>query len=255
MSAAEIAIEARIPRPSVYEILRNFAKKGICNEIHTPSKLIYEVIESKVLEDKIREDIEVECKTKLKRLDDCFIDLKPLYKSKEPAEFKAEVELVKGFNRLRDQKFLELVKSSSKGILLMNRFRGNVSTELDKENEKFYKRGGYVKSIYENKTNFRIKINNKWQDVTKQGLIKLCEEFAKQGEQIKFLDEVPQIMGVFDEKVVFISLYDEAIPARDMSDIIIKNKRFATFMTGLFNLYWDKANSLEELKKQIYNKN
>jgi len=255
MSAAEIAKEARIPRPSVYEILRNFANKGICNEIHTPSKQIYEVIESNVLQDKIREDIEVECKTKLRRLDDCFRELKPIYKSKEPAEYRAEVELIKGYNRLRDQKFLELVKTSSKGILLMNRFRGNVSSELDEENKKFYKRGGYVKTIYENTTNFRIKINNKWQNVTKEGLIKLCEEFAKQGEQVKFLDEVPQIMGVFDEKVVFISLYDEAIPVKDMSDIIIKNKRFATFMTGLFNLYWDKANSLEELKKQIYNKN
>jgi len=255
MSAAEIAKEARIPRPSVYEILRNFANKGICNEIHTPSKQIYEVIESNVLQDKIREDIEVECKTKLRRLDDCFRELKPIYKSKEPAEYRAEVELIKGYNRLRDQKFLELVKTSSKGILLMNRFRGNVSSELDEENKKFYKRGGYVKTIYENTTNFRIKINNKWQNVTKEGLIKLCEEFAKQGEQVKFLDEVPQIMGVFDEKIVFISLYDEAIPARDMSDIIIKNKRFAAFMTGLFNLYWDKANSLEELKKQMYNKN
>ena len=36
MSAAEIAKEAKIPRPSVYNVLRNFSKKGICNELHTP---------------------------------------------------------------------------------------------------------------------------------------------------------------------------------------------------------------------------
>ncbi len=254
MSAAEIAKEARIPRPSVYEILRNFAKKGICNEIQTPSKLIYEVIDSNVIEDKIKIELESEFKTKMSGLTDCFAALRPVYKSKRPPEYNTDVELLKGFNLHREQKFMELVKSSSKGILFMNRFKGNVSTDLDEESKKFYKRGGYVKTIYENKTDFRLKINNKWQNVTKEGLIKICEEFTKYGEQIRFLDEVPQIMAVFDEKIVYINLYDESIPIRDMSDIIIKNKRFATFMTGLFNLYWDKANSLEELKKQIYNK-
>jgi sugar-specific transcriptional regulator TrmB len=255
MSASEIAKEAKIPRPSVYEILRNFAKKGICNEIETPSKQIYEVIDSIVLEDKIKDGIEYEHKTKLANLETCFRELKPLYKSKQPPEYKTDVELVRGFNRLRDLKFLELIKSSSKGILFMNRFKGNVSADLDDESKKFFKRGGYVKSIYEISTDFKIKVNNKWQNVSKADLIKLCEEFAKHGEQIRFLDEVPQIMGVFDEKIVFISLFDETIPASEMSDIIIKNKRFATFITGLFNLYWDKANALEELSKQIFNKN
>ncbi len=255
MSATEIAKEAKIPRPSVYEILRSFAKKGICNEIDTPSKQIYEIIDSQVIEDKIKIDIELEYKSKMSIAGECFRELKPIYKSKQAPEYKAHVELLKGYNRQREQKFLELVKSSSKGILIMNRFRGNISTDLDDETKKFYKRGGYFKSIYENSTDFRLKINNKWTDVTKEDLIKLCEEFAKQGEQIKFMDEVPQIMAVFDEKIVYINLYDEAIAPQDMTDIIIKNKRFATFMTGLFNLYWDKADALEELKKQFYNNN
>lgn len=253
MSAAEIAKEARIPRPSVYQVLRNFAKKGICNEIDTPSKQVYEVIDTNVIEGKLKIDAEVNFKSQMDNISECFRELKPIYKSKQEPEYKAHVELLKGYNRNREQKFLELIKSSSKGILIMNRFRGNVSTELDDITKKFYKRGGYFKSIYENTTNFRVKINNKWKNVTKEDLIKMCEEFAKQGEQIKFLDEVPQIMAVFDEKIVYINLYDEAIPAKDMTDIIIKNKRFATFMTGLFNLYWDKANALDELKKQLYN--
>ncbi len=49
------------------------------------------------------------------------------------------MELVKGYNRLRSQKFVELVKNSHKGILLMNRFKGNVSLDLDDETKKFSK--------------------------------------------------------------------------------------------------------------------
>jgi hypothetical protein len=185
----------------------------------------------------------------------CFRELKPFYKSKQAPEYKNDVELIRGYNRLRSQKFVELVQSSHKGILVMNRFKGMIDPEIDVESNKFYKRGGVVKSIYEKTTDFKVKINNKWENVTKQGLIKICEDYSKQGEQIRFLDEVPQIMAVFDEKIVYISLFDESIPAADMSDVIIKNGRFASFITGLFNLYWDKADPLEEMKKQLETKN
>jgi sugar-specific transcriptional regulator TrmB len=241
MSAAEIAKEAKIPRTSVYDILKSFTGKGICNEVQTPTKQIYEVIDAKVLEDKIKIEIEQEHKRKLIAHDDCFTSLKPVFKSKQPTELKADVELIKGYNRLRDLKFLELVKNSNKAIMIMNRFKGNISFELDDESRKFHKRGGKVKSIYEANSDFKIKVNNKWQNVTKEGLIRLCESFAAQGEDVRLLNEVPQ--------------FDENIPGKDMSDIIIYNKRFAGFIKGLFDLYWDKANTLDLLKKELNTSN
>lgn len=251
MSAAEIAKEAKIPRPSVYQILRNFAAKGFCNEITTPSKQLFEIIESKIIEEKLELQLEREYNSRLTSIKDCFNEIKPLYKSKQPAEYKNDVELIKGYNLYREVKFLELVKNSSKGIMVMNRFIGNVSSKIDNESKKLFKRGGYIKSLYENSTNFKLKINDKWQDVSKQDLITLCEEFSKHGEDIRFLNEVPQILAVFDERIVYISLFDEKIPARDSSDVIIKNKRFASFVISLFNMYWDKADTLEMLKKEL----
>lgn len=59
MSAADIAKEAKIPRPSVYQILRSFAEKGFCNEVTTPKKQLFEIIDSKVIQDKL----EIEFKT------------------------------------------------------------------------------------------------------------------------------------------------------------------------------------------------
>jgi sugar-specific transcriptional regulator TrmB len=251
MSAAEIAKDAKIPRTSVYQILRSFASKGYCNEITTPTKQLFEIIESKVIEEKLELQLEREYRSGLTSIKDCFNEIKPLYKTKQPSEYKTDVELIKGYNLYREAKFLDLVKNSSKGIMVMNRFRGDVSSKIDVESKRLFKRGGYIKSIYENSTNFKLKINDKWQNVTKQDLIHLCEEFAKHGEDIRFLNEVPQILAVFDERIVYISLFDEKIPARDSSDIIIKNKRFASFVISLFNLYWDKADTLEILKKEL----
>jgi HTH-type transcriptional regulator, sugar sensing transcriptional regulator len=251
MSAAEVAKEARIPRPSVYTILRDFAKRGICNEIDTPSKQLYEIIDSSYIQDKLELKVKSNYKKQMNGIKDCFDSIKPLYKSRKPKEYKTDVELVRGYNLYREVKFLELVKSSNKGIMVMNRFRGNVNDQLSKEAIDLHKRGGYIKTIYENSTNFRIKIDDEWKNVTKEDLIKMCEEFVKHGEQIKFLKEVPQFIAVFDERTVYISLHDENTPGPENSDVIIKNTRFAAFITSLFNMYWDKADTLEVLKQKL----
>lgn len=253
MSAAEIAKEAKIPRTSAYDILKSFSKKGLCNEIETPTKFVYEIIDSDVIKSKIQIDVDREHRQKSTLLQATFKDLKPIFKSKRPPEYSSEVELLKGYNRQREQKFLELVKKSKKAILVMNRFKGNVSSELESESTKFFKRGGVIKSIYEANSNFKIKINNRWENVTREGLIKLCETFIKQGEEIKLLNEVPQFVAIFDEEIVYFSLYDENIPKEDATDIFIHNKKFAAFITNMFNTYWDKADTLESFKKHFFN--
>lgn len=254
MSAADVAKEAKIPRPSVYEILKNFCKKGICNEIQTPSKQLYEIIDSNILENKIENEIRKETSLKLSLLKSTFKEIKPLHRSKKPAEFSTDVELIKGFNHSREMKFFALVKSSTKGILVMNRIVGNVSGKLDKESKKLLGRGGYIRSIYEKSSNFKLKIDDNWQNVSKEVLIKIYENYIKNGEDIRFLNEVPQILAVFDERIVYIRLFDEKIPAKDSSDVVIKNKRFASFITGLFNIYWDKSDTFEALKKELNQK-
>lgn len=253
MSAADIAKEAKVPRTSVYEILRNFAKEGFCSEITTPTKQLFEIIDSSVIEDKLSIQYSTEYRNKLTSLKECFNQIKPLYKTKQPDEYKSDVELIRGYNLHRELKFLELVKSSDKGVMIMNRFVGNVASGLDSESRKLFDRGGYVRSLYEKSTDFKLKINDKWQNVNKLDLIRLCEGFIKQGEDIRFVSEIPQILAVFDERVVYISLFDEKIPAKDSTDVVIKNKRFASFIISLFNIYWDKADTLEALKKELSN--
>lgn len=251
MSAAEIAKESRIPRPSVYEILRNFAIKGICNEIQTPKKQYYEIIESNVIKGKLEKDIYDNYNSKLTNLNSLFNDIKDIYKSKKPPEFQSDVELIKGYNRQREQKFLELVKNSQSAILVMNRFDGAVTDDYDDVSKKFYKRGGKIKSIYETTGNFKIKINDKFQSVSKAGLIKICESFAKYGEEVRFLEQVPQVMAIFDHKTVFISLFNESMKFSEMTDMIIHNRMYAALMTVAFEHFWNHADTLEKLKAEL----
>lgn len=254
MSATEIAKEAKIKRPSVYSILSNFAQKGYCNEIDTPSKQYYEIIDPQVIEDKLNKQYYDNYQNGIRDLKNCFTEIKPVYRTRQPKEYKTDVELIKGFNKHRHLKFLDLIKSSKKAILFMNRLEGYISPEFDKESINFHKRGGLVKTIYEDSTNFKLKIDNKWTDVTREDLIRLYETFEKQGEKIKVNEKVPQIIAVFDESTVFFSLFDETIPRHERSDVIIKNKRFAQFITELFNIYWDKSIDLKELKSLFNNK-
>jgi len=248
MTAAEIAEKANIPRTSVYDILKSFAEKGFCNEIQTSTKLRYEMIDPDVIEGKIEDDLKTDVNKKLDKLKTSFQTLKELYKANAPDENKVDVELIKGYNRFRVTKFIELLKNSEKEMLLMNKIEGHVSRELDEVVLNFFKKGGNIRSIYETSTNFKFEKFNKWVNVTKEDLIELCEGFEKQGEKIRLAKKVPQNLAIFDGEIVFISLSDSTIPKNNRTDVIIRNKNFVTYMIELFELYWSKGNTVEEFK-------
>lgn len=251
MTAAEIAEEAGIPRTSVYDILKIFSEKGYCNELETPTKLRYEAITPEVIEGKIENELLQTCEKRIKILKTVFEEVKAKYKASLPSENKVDVELIKGFNKNRTQKFLELLKASNKEIKLMNSLEGFVSTEQDNEVKKFFKRGGIFRSIYESNLNFKIKINDKWINATKDDLLKLCKEFERNGEQIKLSKKIPQNMAIFDGNIVFISLIDETMSKNNRTDMIIRNKSYADYANEIFDIYWDKSLTIEEYNKEI----
>jgi len=252
MTAAEVAKEANIPRTSVYDILKIFTEKGLCNEIETPSKLRYEMIDPDVVEDKLEREFNKNYKYKIEELKSSFIDLKTIYKKEAPKEKDVKVELLRGFNMHRELKFLNLIRDSKKEILVTNRIEGGrVSEKQNADVAKFLKRGGLVKTIYEINTNFKVKIKNKWIDVDMNSLVKLCETFEKQGEKVRLAENIPQNYTIFDNKVVFINLVDESIIKHNRSDIIIRNVRYAQMMKDLFNSYWDSAMTVQDFKKTL----
>lgn len=251
MITTEIAKAAGIPRSSAYEILKNFTSQGICNEIETSSVVRYQLIDPKVVEDKIELEIHESYKSKISKLKYSFDKLEPLFKQSETPSEKIDVELIKGFNKHRNMKFLNLLKSAKKEVLLMIRLESNISKELDDAALDLYKKGGVIKSIYEASYNFKIKMNDKWQNVSPDGLLELCKGFEKQGENVRITDKVFQNMAVFDRKTVFISLVDPATAKYNRSDVIIHNENYANSMAGYFHTCWEKSSTTEEFEKSI----
>jgi len=248
LTASEIAKKAEIARSSAYDILKSFTEKGICNEIQTSSVAKYEIIDPKVVQDKIEKEIHDTYVSKSTRLKDSFDKLTPIFKAKELEGEKVDVELIKGFNKHRSAKFMQLWEASTKELLLMNKLE--VST---------------IKTIYEVSENFRINEGGKWVVVGAEKLIDILKETEGEGGEVKLTKKVYQNMAIFDRKVVYISLVDPTVSRYNRSDIIVKNQNFAEAMALYFDQSWPKteifrnicanvnyANNVQSIKIKIH---
>lgn len=248
-SASEIAEKANIRRTSVYEVLKTFAARGFCNEIETNTILKYELIDPKVIADKIEREIDQRNHEKVKNLQETFKVFEALNNTEATSENRnINIELIRGFNKQRQSKFIELFNSAEKEILFMIRLEGYISEELDSGATDFFKRGGTIKSIYEASLNFKIIKENSRQDATLEDLLRICRKFEKSGEQVKISKSELPNMTIFDKKITFINIQDKTVPRHNNADIIIKNEYFANRMIDLFNYYWQKSFSIDQMK-------
>lgn len=250
MTASEIAKEAKIPRSSAYDVLKSFTQKGICNEISTSSVALYEIIDPKIVEDKIQKDIQDTYTSRISKLKDSFVKLQPIFRAKQETAEKRDVELIKGFNHHRDVKFMELWKESNKELLLMNRLEGHIDSSVDEFTLNFIKQGGAIKTLYEVGYNFKIEIEGILQNVTEETFIEVASALGGDGGEVKLTDKVFQNMAIFDRKAVYVSLVDPEIKKYNRSDIIVRNENYANAMAEYFDTCWNKANTIEEYKNK-----
>jgi predicted transcriptional regulator len=254
MTASEIAKEAKIPRSSAYDVLKSFTQKGICNEIQTTSVALYEIIDPKVVEDKIQKDIHDIYKNRMSKLKDSFEKLQPVFKAKQEAANKRDVELIKGFNKHRDVKFMELWKESNQELLLMNRLEGHIDSSVDEFTVTFIKQGGVIKTLYEVGYNFKLNIEGVWQNVTENTFVEIAGALGGDGGEVKLTGKIFQNMAIFDRKAVYVSLVDPSITKYNRSDVIVRNENYAQAMGEYFDICWQKANTIEEYKRKSNNK-
>jgi sugar-specific transcriptional regulator TrmB len=251
MSVPEIAKSAKIRRTDVYDIMKSFVERGFCNEIETNSVLIYEIIDPDVILDKLELKAKKENEKHIASLKDTFGNLKPLYCSEKNENGKSfNVELIRGYNQHRVDKFLKLIKNAKKEILLMIRMEIHISEEIDMTAANFIKNGGVIKSIYELSDNFKIKKNDRWVECSNEDLYKVFSKFESYGEQLKLSKTKIPNMAIFDRETVFLNVVDKSDTKKNNeADVIFKNKDFAETMIDMFNLNWNNSCSLNEYIK------
>lgn len=243
MSASDIAKEAKIIRNSIYDILKSFVEKGYCNEIETNTILNYQIIDPSIILDKITSDYKKNFNTRLNNLTETFGELQQIYKA-ESAKIEGpdkNIQLIRGFNKHRIAKYMELVKNSKKEIIGMYSPRRVVVEELSHDAQEFIKGGGIIRSIYQLSDDKELNAE----------LLKACELFQQGGEQVRLASfKVPNI-SIFDYENVFINLSaDKNVPKHKQADLIIQNLDYAGHMRDLFNYYWSQAVTIEDYKKK-----
>src|SRR5690606_26573393 len=119
-------------------------------------------IDPEIIADKMEKELNQNYKKDLEEIKGSFDELKPLYRTEEGKDKIANIEVVRGFNKHRHTKFIELFKQAKKEIHFMIRLEGYVSDEIDAIAKKFFKMGGRIHSLYEASLDFRIKKNDQW---------------------------------------------------------------------------------------------
>lgn len=250
LSASDVAKKAGIGRTAVYDILKSFVERGFCNEIETNTILQYSIIDPRIIGDKIEREINKQNSEKVECLKETFKEFEILHNSEKSAEEgNVNIELIRGFNKHRQAKFVELLNKAKKEILFMIRLEGYVSEEIDVTAKNFVKNGGVMKSVYELSLNFKVIRDKSRKNATVKDLARICRAFEKNGEQIRiYKKEIPN-MTIFDNSTVFINIPDKNLPRHNNADIIIRNANFAGRMKDLFNFYWAQSVTLKELEK------
>ena len=250
MSVPDIAKSAKIRRTDVYDIMKSFVEKGYCNEIETNRILMYEMIDPDVILDKLELKAQKENEKHIANLKDTFKNLKPLYGTEKNDNNKSlNIELIRGYNLHRVEKFFNLIKNAKKEILLMIRMEIHISEEIDETAAKFIKNGGVIKSIYEVNDNFKIKKNGRWVECTKEDLNKVFSKFEKYGEQLRLSKSKVPNLAIFDRETVFLNVVDKTMSKNNEADIIFRNKDFAETMVETFDRAWEKSYTLKEYLK------
>lgn len=254
MSVPEIAKEAKLLRNSIYDTLKIFAQKGFCNEIETSSTLRYQIINPEVIIGKLEKDYMDSMRQNLSILKSTFGELETFYKEKPAvSDDKIDnVELVRGFNKHRVLKYIELINNAKFEILSMNRLRGIITDEINDFTKKFVRKGGVIRSIYRISLDFRVKKNDKVVYASNEDLIKVCEMFERFGEEVKLTAiEIPN-MVIIDREKIFLNLAGNSESSKDkQTDLIVNNKQYAENMCDLFHNYWERSATIKEYQRTL----
>lgn len=203
------------------------------------------------MQDKIENEFNTYSQWRIKTLNETLTLIKEHYKDKSTeraSDNDINIELIRGFNKHRMEKYIEYLKQSKKKVLGIYRLRGIVSSELDEIAKEFVKNGGELRSIYQTGLNFKIIKNGTAVPAAKSDLITVCESFQRSGENLRLCGlEIPN-MTIFDDEIVFNNITETDIPRHKTADIIIKNRSNAKYMSDLFEYYWQNSITLSDYR-------
>jgi len=241
LTATEISLLAKINRTQTYDILPKLIQRGICIETRGSVKRYFAVEPEKVLS-----SLEKELDEKRNIIKNLNSSLEELYNNnitkKNPLDF---LQVLSSRNSIISR--IETLESEAKKIVLafnkppyaMNIGSSNISQiskEIRKPEQESINRGVTFLSLYEIEPD----------DISL--FIKKMQYFKNQGEQVRISTYLPFKMFIFDNRTIMLALKNEADVSLSFTTMIFEHSDFAQAMSGIFEIYWKKALTIEEFK-------
>ena len=235
LAVSEIAQISRVPRTKLYGVIENLIIKGFCIEKAGDIKR-YKAVDPNVVMDKLLKDYQEQLEQKKKFAENFSNLFLPIYQQNMSKTDSLDyIQVLKEKNRIAE-KFKSLEENSKSEILVFTKAPYTSKFSTPKKRLDIIKKEIKVKSIYE------------FEETKQQNFLNLVKIFAKTGEEVKIINNLPLKMAIFDEETVIFALRDLITLKPSLTSVIVKHPDFAKAFKRIFDYYWQEAITLEEFK-------
>ncbi|MCX6160773.1 MAG: hypothetical protein NTV87_05475 [Ignavibacteriae bacterium] len=243
LTASEISKITTVSINKIYEVLQNLIKKKMCTENYLNGVKLFRCIEPKIAFKNIFSIYEEEIARKKNMYGEIEESLMYLYSkeknNKSPLDY---IEVVSDRGRAT-VRILNIQANAKKEILFFS--KPPYITKLDSNIEKIQSacnNNVQVKSIYEFGQEENAEYNN--------NLLNLVEHFQSVGEEARIIKELPMKLLIADESISILSLMDNVTLKSELTTMIVHHPIFALSQKTLFEVYWNKAMTIEEYRNK-----
>ena len=241
LTASEISKITTVSINKIYEVLQNLVKKKMCTENYLNGVKLFRCIEPKIAFKNIFSIYEDELERKKNMYQELEENLLDLYSNKKNSTSPLDyIEVVSDRGQASDR-FLNIQANAVKEILFFSKppYTAKLGANLDKV-KSACNQNVKVKSIYESGFGESREF--------KDHLIKIVELYQNAGEEVRICRELPMKLVIFDENITILSLLDNVRFDSELTTMIVHHPSFSQTQKTLFEVYWEKAMTIDEFK-------
>ena len=237
-SATEITKIGNVPRGRIYDILNLLIEKGFCITVPGTIKK-FKAVNPEIA---INNMIELQ-KIKERKMKETAVKLQEVYNNQEDTSSPLDYISVLTSKPSMINIFHELGNNAKEIVRTFNKGPYAVKLELEsikKDSapiEESLSKGTVSKALYE------IEKNNKDQ------FIESLQYYSDLGEEIRICDRLPMKMLISDNSAVMISLRNNSNSKFKLTSMIVEHSDLTDALIELFDIYWEKAKTLDEFIK------
>ena len=242
-TAPEVTKITTITRTKIYEYLQKLVQKGLCNVNLRNGQKYFSAVNPKIVFKGIIRNYEQELEEKKKEAASLEVELASIHTGNldnhDPVSY---IEVLTDISQIR-AKWLDIQGNAKQEILAFTKppYTRKVEDNLQEEAELLNKQLE-IKSIYE----YGGLSGEELED-----LIAGIEAFSAAGEQARVIKELPMKLLICDEMITMLALNDRVSLKPSITTIIVDHPSYAKAQKEVFNAYWEKARTVEELKKDL----